>query len=165
MSKKFTFETGIPLVVFGQSTVANIFKGIYDMLGQNGADSLLYTAGRKTGRSYAEQQRKSTEKKRIELLKKCTEGDEGARWGKFEYAIDFETFEGEVRLYDSFLAKSWIENIETEQKYPVCAFIAGYIAGIIESIFGKRVIVEEKECMALGNDYCVFKLRKGVLGE
>jgi len=165
MSKEFTFK-GLPTaVVFTYKTVATIFSSIYSLLGKNGANALLYNAGHKTGKFYVEEIRKITGLRELELLNECVRGDFMAKWGKFEYTLDFDKFEGEVKLYDSFLAKNWVKVTKKEQKYPVCAFIAGYIAGEIESIFGEKVIVEEKACMALGNKLCLFEVKKDVFGD
>jgi hypothetical protein len=165
MPEKFTFELTIPFVVLSRKTVAALFRGIYEMLGQHGGDSLLYTVGYKTGKSYVWEEKKATTLRKEELLSKCIKADSLAKWGNFEYKIDFDRFRGEVILYDSFLAKSWRNSFEREQKKPVCAFISGYIAGVIESVLGERVIVEEKMCMAMGDDYCLFTVRRGVLGD
>ncbi|HDM22481.1 MAG TPA: hypothetical protein ENG20_01695 [Methanomicrobia archaeon] len=99
----------------------------------------------------------------MELLYKCISDDFEAKWGKFEYNIDFDTLGGEVKIYNSFLADSWIENIKKNQSYPVCAFISGYIVGILESVFGKKVFVEEKKCKVQGNEFCLFEVKKSFL--
>jgi len=156
---------GIVSVAFTRRTTGIIFSNIYNILGKNGANALLYNAGRNVGKGFVEKEREITESKNIKLLNKCIQLDIEAGFGRFEYEVDFNTFGGEVRLYDSFLAKSWIEATEKKQEYPVCAFLSGYIARIIESIFGEKVIVEEKACIALGNEYCLFKVRKDILGD
>ena len=165
MSEEFTFRGLIPFVVFSHRTITTIFGDVYSLLGQNGADALLYNIGHKTGKIYVEEQRNTTGSQKLDLLDKCMREDFEARWGKFEYNLDFNTLEGEVRLYDSYLAKSWIEITQKKQEYPVCAFLSGYIAGIIEATFGEKVVVEEKACIALGNEYCLFKVRKDILGD
>jgi len=156
---------GIVSVAFTRRTMGIMFTSIYDILGKNGADALLYNAGRNVGRAFVEKEKEITKSENIELLNKCIQIDIEAGFGKFEYNVDFNKFEGEVKLYDSFLAKSWIEFTKKKQEYPVCAFLAGYIAGIIESTFGKKVVVEEKECIALENKLCIFEVKKDVFGD
>ena len=163
MSRKFIFETIIPSVVFSHKTVSSIFGGVYNILGENGADALLYNVGYKTGKFYTERQRDTSRVEKMELLYKCISDDFEAKWGKFEYNIDFDTLGGEVKIYNSFLADSWIENIKKNQSYPVCAFISGYIVGILESVFGKKVFVEEKKCKVQGNEFCLFEVKKSFL--
>ena len=165
MVEEFTFESVGPFVVMSCKAVATIFGSIYDILGKNGANALLYNVGYKTGKLYAEDLNKITGLEKLELLDKCVEEDAIAQWGRFEYNVNFNTFEGEVRLYNSFLAKSWMEIDKKNRKYPLCAFISGYITGIIDSVFEEKVIVEEKLCAALGNEFCLFNMRKDILGE
>ncbi len=164
MSESLEIE-GVDVVAFDHRTIITIFGSIYDLLGKNGAHSLLYNVGSRTGRLFGRKEKKLTKSEGVTLLKKTQETDLKGGWGEFEYNIDFDTFEGEVRLYDSFIGKKWNDVVKKDQKFPVCVFIAGYISGLIESIFGEKIVVEEKECIATGNDHCVFKVRKGVLGD
>ncbi len=46
----------------------------------------------------------------------------------------------------------------TSQK-PVCNYIAGFLAGVLESIYGKKFIVKEIKCMAQGCDACYFEIK------
>lgn len=41
---------------------------------------------------------------------------------------------------------------------PVCYHIAGYLAGIIETVFKREVRVAETKCCGLGDDRCEFSL-------
>jgi predicted hydrocarbon binding protein len=156
---------GIVSVAFTRRTTGIIYNSIYNILGKNGANALLYNTGRNVGRAFVEKEKEITKSENMELLNKCIQIDIEAGFGEFEYNVDFNAFEGEVRLYDSFLAEAWIEATGKKQEYPVCALLSGYIAGIIEATFGEKVVVEEKACIALGNEHCLFKVRKDILGD
>jgi predicted hydrocarbon binding protein len=46
------------------------------------------------------------------------------------------------------------ENLDFDE--PICDFEAGLLAGFLESIWGKKVVVKETACMAQGADGCYF---------
>lgn len=58
-----------------------------------------------------------------------------------------------LRLYGSSLATGVPEVGE-----PLCDYIAGEIAGLVEVMLGKYVDVEETHCFGLGDKYCEFKI-------
>jgi predicted hydrocarbon binding protein len=61
-----------------------------------------------------------------------------------------------LRIYGSALAAS-AADIQT----PLCHFLAGDIAGLVETQLGEQVAVVETSCWGLGNQYCEFEINRG----
>ncbi|WP_423793031.1 V4R domain-containing protein [Methanocaldococcus indicus] len=53
---------------------------------------------------------------------------------------------------------AFCEDIEKDE--PICYFDAGLLAGIIENILNKKVVVDEVKCMAQGYDGCYFEVEE-----
>ena len=60
----------------------------------------------------------------------------------------------QIRL-DECITCSGLPNIGK----PYCYFEAGFLAGCLESILGKKVHVKETHCHGLGNDFCQFEAK------
>lgn len=43
---------------------------------------------------------------------------------------------------------------------PICYFLSGYIAGLLENALGSHYVVNETDCISQGNDVCVFQAQK-----
>ncbi len=62
-------------------------------------------------------------------------------------------------LYDSFEAESYIKN-EGKSDKPVCHFMRGVLAGIVEEAEESKYEGKELKCMAQGYNYCEFLIEK-----
>ncbi len=67
----------------------------------------------------------------------------------FEFDIDAM----EIRIEGSIL----VEAIG-ESKKPVCEPMAGFFAGFLSELLGKKIEVQEISCSAQGHEKCVFKI-------
>ncbi|WP_456372253.1 V4R domain-containing protein [Methanocaldococcus sp.] len=62
----------------------------------------------------------------------------------------------------TFIVKNSKEAMNCRALEPVCYLTAGFIAGCLENITEKKYIIEviEKKCMALGDPYCQFIVKR-----
>lgn len=66
--------------------------------------------------------------------------------------------EAVVRIRESALAVKRLQ--KGKSKKPICSLTAGILAGIFSFLFKENVDAYEKECLAKGDDYCVFIIKK-----
>jgi len=71
--------------------------------------------------------------------------------------IDLEQnkFHWEADAFSSYEAEQHLEMFSTSEK-PVCWTIVGYLAGYFTATLGKKVLVVEHNCLAMGNEGCRF---------
>jgi Predicted hydrocarbon binding protein (contains V4R domain) len=67
----------------------------------------------------------------------------------FEFDIDAM----EIRVEGSIL----VEAVGSSKK-PVCEPMAGFFAGFLSELLGKKVEVKETTCTAQGHEKCIFKI-------
>jgi Predicted hydrocarbon binding protein (contains V4R domain) len=67
----------------------------------------------------------------------------------FEFDIDAM----EIRVEGSIL----VEAVGSSKK-PVCEPMAGFFAGFLSELLGKKVEVKETACAAQGHEKCIFKI-------
>lgn len=94
---------------------------------------------------------------RIKITKKVLEMVQGEGWGRAEIIKEGKLEKGETivgRIYNSFEAKFY-----GKSKKPICAFLMGSLAGGASVIWQEEVVVEEKKCLAMGNEYCEFEAK------
>ncbi len=72
--------------------------------------------------------------------------------------LENTTKQAVVVIKDSAMADEYIKKRKAKSKDPVCAVVAGVIAGMFSFIFGKEVECLEQKCKAQGNGYCLFKV-------
>ncbi|MBI5091465.1 MAG: sigma 54-interacting transcriptional regulator [Candidatus Hydrogenedentes bacterium] len=74
---------------------------------------------------------------------------------RFEFDLDARTLYGEILLRGNTEATTHRVGLDPLD-YPVCWYTAGYFAGHISEIVGRRVITSETECIAKGDPCCRF---------
>ncbi len=79
-----------------------------------------------------------------------------------------------AELRDILKERGWVEEIEfgeelvkvkgsievEKSKVPTCDILRGIIRGIYETYYGIIVKVDEIKCESLGDEFCVFKVRR-----
>ena len=114
-----------------------------------GIGGILYTAGKKGGARGAELLIKQFGYQGDELLHAALIAFERGNWGK--PTLTREDDKISIKVENSALASS-----VTGQKKSICHPLAGYLAGFLEEAWKRPVKVQETQCMATGNDCCVF---------
>jgi predicted hydrocarbon binding protein len=112
-----------------------------------GYDSALYLAGYRSGESFVQGlgiRDESGLKKNLELMFN--------RSGMGDAEIS-----GNNPVILKVKKSSTCYGIQSSQK-PVCFFKAGFFAGAVSSIKGKKVPCVEKKCHAKGDDHCEFEI-------
>ncbi len=75
-------------------------------------------------------------------------------WGVFDFPQKNEDGSYTVKVYNSFEA-----NIANKRKEQIqCTFTLGFIKGLFESVFNKKVVVKEVKTETQNNNYCEFKI-------
>jgi predicted hydrocarbon binding protein len=138
--------------------------GIARIIGEGGADAVLYLAGRE-----------HTERFVKGLLKKSMMAGMVSKfgWGQKkimqklvdvlrQYGFGSTSIEKIDLKGESFLVldNSCIAtNYTRRQKKPVCSYLSGLIAGAMNAVTGKSWEVTETHCWAKGNRHCRFMIR------
>lgn len=71
--------------------------------------------------------------------------------------IDNENKKAVIVIKHSTIAEEWVKK-NGKSKEAVCSLTSGVIAGMFSYIFKKEVNSVEKECLAKGDDHCVFNV-------
>jgi len=130
-----------------------------------GYQSALRLAGMKFGRRIGENSEKTEISLVLDEIKKIIEALKG---GKVEVEIVSGLKEAQIKVYDSSLAAG-VPNVLQSLCFFEEGFIEGYIDGVMakngplavagEELSVKRVSVEEKRCVGLGDDHCGFLIK------
>ncbi|MBU0546592.1 MAG: V4R domain-containing protein [Patescibacteria group bacterium] len=130
-----------------------------------GYQSALRLAGMKFGRRIGENSEKTELSLVLNEIKKIIETLKG---GKVEIEIMPGLKGVQIKIYDSFLT-SGVPNVLQNLCFFNEGFIEGYIDGVMakngslvvagEESSVKKVSVEEKRCIGLGDDYCGFLIK------
>jgi len=147
----------IRVIVLRAGTFVDLQKQIEAILGDE-ASALFYEAGIRAGRESTKVLLEEWEERGMDFLK---------RWGKFyqsagvgwfkleDINIDFEKENGYFRVKQSFIAEEYGKSDE-----PVCHFLCGFFASVLQQVLGERLTCEEVKCAAKGDPYCEFKFEK-----
>lgn len=113
-----------------------------------GSQQLLYFAGSKFGKKLS-----FDAEDRVPVLEDVA--DLFDRWGYGELTVTDE--EGTVIEIDESL---FVDDLEPTTDKPVCFFLAGMIAGCLQSGCGEKHVVNEIACQAQDDEICRFKVRE-----
>ncbi|NYT00616.1 MAG: hypothetical protein GKB99_02690 [Methanocellales archaeon] len=141
----------VPAVIISIETFSRIKKDAEKILGTEGSAVLLYEAGKDAGKTWISRFREEwrLEDAESEFIKATEEFYTELGWGKF--SIDIENLT--IRIENSFIARGYVKG---ESKKTVCHFLCGYNSSLISELINKEVDVEERNCMAKGDQYCDF---------
>jgi predicted hydrocarbon binding protein len=78
-------------------------------------------------------------------------------WGKFTVAVEIDEEEGRFRAE---LAINECFIVDRKGKRPVCGFVKGYCAGVIETLIGAPVVLQCSSCpmKSLFKSACRFEV-------
>ena len=148
---------GVRVVIMRAGTFVDLQKQIEAIHGGD-ASALFYEAGIRAGRESTKVLLEEWEERGMEFLKKWGEfyQSAGVGWFKIEdININFEKEYGYIRVKQSFIAEEY-----GKSNQPVCHFLCGFFSGVLQEVLGEKLTCEEVKCVAKGDRYCEFKLRK-----
>ena len=143
-------------VIFGKDVYAAIFKGIRDEFGTAG-ETFLYYLGVESGiESYmfiSEFVKKGKSEDFIKAIKTFTKS---LGWGDIkEIYVNKDAGNAVIDVYNNFEC-----SLSESSKIPYSRFYKGMLTGYFTQYFHEEVKVEKLKCIAMGDTYCKFKIRK-----
>lgn len=144
---------GVRSVITPVGSLLGIMEASNDILGQRGTWIIMYRAGYDTALAFS---RTMIEVHGLDPNEVALAYSDFARlrgWGFYKLmGMDFVDGHGRIHVYHSAFADYFLEQGGTD--HPVCAFIAGALAGITHAVSGMQVRAKEIQCAAMGADYC-----------
>ena len=147
-SGEFFVQEG-PTIIMSIPSFVRIQKLAEEILGKEGAAVVFYEAGKKGGITWTRTWKDEWGLEGSAFIRAIEEFFAELGWGKF--SIDIETCT--IKVKNSFIAKGY-----GKSDVPVCHFLHGYYAGIVEVLTDRVMDGEEVKCAACGDDLCVFVL-------
>lgn len=147
----------VRVIVLRAGTFVDLQKQIEAILGDE-VSALFYEAGIRAGRGSTRVLLEEWEERGMDFLKRWGEfyRSTGVGWFKLEdINIDSEKANGYVRVKQSFIAEEYGRSDE-----PVCHFLCGFFASVLQEVLGEKLTCEEVKCTAKGDQYCEFKFEK-----
>jgi predicted hydrocarbon binding protein len=132
------------------ATCVGIQKLAESIVGTDGAAVIFYEAGKKMGTFWTKSWKDTWELEGPEFIKKLEEFF--AELGRDTFSVDLEA--RVVTMEISFIAKNY-----GESEVPVCHFLRGYYAGMMEALTNQALDGEETKCAACEDDCCEFVLK------
>ena len=136
----------IRCVILIEDILREMVKGMRSEWG-SAAEAFLYYLGVRIGRTFY--------KAHMKNLDFCIAALKSTGIGDFKINIDYEKGMGEVTVKDSIECSIGIKSDK-----PFSHLIRGVIAGIAMEVIGAEVEVIETRCVAKGDEYCVFQIKK-----
>lgn len=144
---------GTRSVITPASSLLGIMEASNDILGERGSWIIMYRAGYDAALAFS---RSMIEVHGMDPSEVALAYSDFARlrgWGFCKLmGFDLTQGYGRIHVYHSVFADHFREKGGT--KRPVCAFIAGALAGITHAVSGMTVRAKELQCAAGGADYC-----------
>lgn len=140
-------------VLIDRGAIGELYETALKFVGI-GIGGILYTAGKKGGVRGARLLKRQFEFTGEDLFQAALLAFNQSNWGRATLVHRNGTMRLEVE--DSALASS-VQN----HKKKICHPLAGYIAGFVEEAWERPAKVRETECLAAGNDKCVFEIETG----
>ncbi|GBC69650.1 hypothetical protein HRbin01_01352 [archaeon HR01] len=142
---------GYRAIVLRKPVYMGLFYGMRKRLGSAG-DALIYHVGLEAGRGLGADIIRMGYADRLPIALKLIEIIHGRAVLEF---VEYKPREGRyvVRAYHLFEC----EDVESPSQ-PNSSFYRGFLAGIMESVMGIEMSVTETKCIAVGDEYCEFRL-------
>lgn len=147
----------VRVIVLRAGTFVDLQKQIEAILGDE-ASALFYEAGIRAGRESTKVLLEEWEERGMDFLKRWGKfyQSAGVGWFKLENInIGFEKAKGYVRVKQSFIAEEYGKSDQ-----PVCHFLCGFFASVLQEVLGEKLTCEEVKCTAKGDPYCEFEFEK-----
>jgi predicted hydrocarbon binding protein len=144
------------VVIFRKSVYEALLKGIRKKFGSAG-EAMLYYQGFFIGFEIYDEYVKIAKSEKLEdLIEIAKAVNMTLGWGIIDKVkVDVEKGIAKFRMYDNFECELGENNGK-----PYSQFYRGAIAGIFTRFFGKDVKVAETKCIAKGDPYCEFVVKK-----
>ena len=154
-------------VSFRTDTFINMFSGIYDgvvdIVGADRATDILFSTGYNCGQAFASRLNSQWELSSGSVmsiedkLKKWCEFDSDVGWGKFDVTVEIDE---EAGYFKALLSINECFIVDRKGKRPVCGFVKGYCAGVIETLLGAPVTLTCTSCpmKSLFKSACKFEV-------
>jgi len=140
-------------VIFTEISYTGIFKGLRDNFGQGGA-LFLYHMGRTVGENVFLNHQKIAKSHSYKKIAKVAETMAFIMgWGRVSIYINKKKKKARVIIFDNFECELFRGSYK-----PQSYFMKGVISGWFSKLFESEVIVNETKCIAMGDDYCEFKV-------
>jgi uncharacterized protein len=135
------------------SVVVNIQKQLEATVGIS-ARGFLYLAGARSGKETVDSLT-SRPSRPEEFLRKALERFSEQGWGQFTLTVvETSPIKYAVTLRDSAIAASY-----GSSKKPVCHLLAGWLAGLAETLHGQSLLCDEVACKSQARSVCEFEVR------
>ncbi|MEM3096937.1 MAG: V4R domain-containing protein [Nitrososphaerota archaeon] len=121
-----------------------------ESIGRNGVDALLWNLGYRYGAALGNRVRRATQSINESVIV-LTNSARRSGWGV--PAVDVSS--APEKIVVTFNSCVFCED-EAGEKGSKCFFLAGILAGVAESIYGRSFKVSEIECRAAGAEVCKF---------
>lgn len=151
--------SGYRVMVLAQPAFGAFIRSIQSGLGPSGS-AILYHMGVSLGRcAFEGHLPPPSVKDRCEIAMAITrELLIASGIGRVEIvSLDKRTCSARVRVWSNFECELFEGSTS-----PSSHFVRGIIAGWLSSYFGKEVCAEETKCIAMGDDYCEFRVESRV---
>lgn len=148
---------GIRVIIIRAGTFVELQKDVEDCFGEQ-ARALFYDAGVRAGRESAKVLLEEWKERGTDFLARLKEfySSEGVGWFKIrEINVNQPKHEGYIRIEQSFIAEEY-----GRSERPVCDFLSGYFAGVLEQVFGGEFSCSETKCIAKGDPLCEFRFER-----
>jgi predicted hydrocarbon binding protein len=146
---------GNRVIIFGSGTFVELQKGAEEILGDE-SSAVFYEAGIRSGKECVEALMEEWDERDLDLVKRFNPLINSLGIGRVkEFNIDRDQLRGHYLIENSFIADTYGSSDK-----PVCHFICGFIAGLLEEILKINMACEEALCLATGDPHCEFKFEK-----
>jgi predicted hydrocarbon binding protein len=147
-------------VMISPEALIQIQKEIEEKLGEEG-NKIIYNAGKNQAKEVLEYCKKITGFEKIKLQTIALDLMQTYGFGKFEVInLDWNNFSVVLHVYESAICKVYRDKFGIINK-PINHFLAGFLAGAYNVIFGNEVECKENLCIASGSSYCEFIIKRG----
>lgn len=144
---------GVRSVITPAGSLLGIMEASNDILGERGTWIVMYRAGYNTALAFAQTMIEVHHLDPNHVALTYTDFAHIRGWGHVQLMrMDFADGHGRIHVHNSIFADYFLEKGGTD--HPVCAFIAGALAGITHAVSGMQVRAKELQCVAMGSSYC-----------
>jgi predicted hydrocarbon binding protein len=133
-----------------------LWEGFETILLPSGLEAVLYAAGKKVGEKVTITLKEKYGVPETELVNAILQACQATGWGIPSIKdIDYQKNEATLIVRECFEALSW-----KRKPYKTCHWTRGYFAGMMGVIFNELIEATETKCASMGDEYCMFKLKK-----
>lgn len=144
---------GVRSIITPAGSLLGIMEASNDILGERGTWIIMYRAGYNTALAFAQTMIEIHKLDPNHIALTYTDFAHMRGWGTFKLiGMDFVNGHAQLHVDNSIFAEYFLEQGGTD--HPVCAFLAGALAGITNAVSGMQVRAKESQCVAMGGEFC-----------